>query len=157
MNDCGRIRELLPELVRGELSVRAAIIAKTHADSCAECRDELRLVRMLSDNLAPLPAGLEDRVIMAVRNVRPMPSRRWSPAHLAMAATVAAAVIGGSIMYRVVGFNTPAVDLTNETATLNDQSAVGWAATEDPMLHGASFIQERTVEELEMILAEIDG
>jgi hypothetical protein len=154
MNDCERIRELLPSLVRGELSARDAIISQTHADSCAECSSELRLVRLIADTMAPVPAGLEERVITAVRTARPVQQmRRWTPARLAMAATIAAAMIGGSAIYQRMRIGGPA---TGEMLSMNDASYAGWAAAEDAMLHGGSAIQEMSVQELELILAELD-
>lgn len=139
--DCEAIRDLLPSLTRGEVLPHEATIAQLHLDNCDECRAEADIVRVLQESLAPVPAGLETRVITAVRRRSLLRSR---PARLALAATLAAAVIGGSLVYdRARGF-----DL--------DVEAVTWAAAQDPLLHGSSELHELSVEQLELLLEEME-
>jgi hypothetical protein len=97
---------------------------------------------VLQESFAPVPDGLESRVIAAVRRRSLM---RGRPAQLALAATLAAAVIGGSLLFdRADG------------DSVSDMDAVSWAAAQDPLLHGRSELPELTVEELEMLLEEFD-
>src|SRR5690606_32290905 len=94
--DCEAIRDLLPSLTRGEMLPHEETLAELHLETCAPCREEAAIVRLLQSTLAPVPDGLETRVLAAVRR------RSWlrgRPARLAMAATLAAAVIGGSLVY----------------------------------------------------------
>ncbi|HUF50316.1 MAG TPA: zf-HC2 domain-containing protein [Longimicrobiales bacterium] len=149
--DCDTMRDLIPALVRGELLSHETAQAERHLDACAECRDELALVQLMQDSLAPVPAGLEARVLMAVR-AAPLSPRRWAPARLAMAATLAAAVLGGSVIFeRIYQRETPSV------AVIEAASELSWAAAEDPMLHGGSQLHELSIEELEILLAELES
>lgn len=140
--DCEAIRDMLPSLIRGEMLPHEAASAEVHLDGCADCRAEANIVRLLQNGLAPVPPGLETRVLAAVRRRSVM---RGLPARLAMAATLAAAVIGGSLIFDRTGDRNPA-----------DLEAVSWAAAEDPLLHGGSELQDLSVEELEMLLVELD-
>jgi predicted anti-sigma-YlaC factor YlaD len=140
--DCEAIRDLLPSLTRGELLSHEATLAQLHLDSCAACRAEAEIVRVLQTTLTPVPAELEARVLTAVRRRGLL---RGRPARLALAATLAAAVIGGSLIY----------DRAGVTSDL-DVEAVSWAAAQDPLLHGGSQLSELSMEELEMLLAELD-
>lgn len=140
--DCEAIRDLLPSLTRGEMLPHEETLAELHLETCAACREEAGIVRLLQNTLAPVPDGLEARVISAVRR------RSWlrgRPARLAMAATLAVAVIGGSLVF----------DRTGAGGDL-DVEALSWAAAQDPLLHGGSELPELSVEELEMLLTELD-
>jgi predicted anti-sigma-YlaC factor YlaD len=144
--DCDAIRDLLPALVRGELLPYDTASAEQHLDGCATCRAEAGIVRLLQESLAPVPAGLEARVIGAVRR---RSSRRWTPVRLAMAATLAAAVLGGSVVFdRMTSRDTAEVG--------SDPYVLSWAAAEDPLLHGGSELQQLSEEELEVLLIELD-
>jgi predicted anti-sigma-YlaC factor YlaD len=140
--DCEAIRDLLPSLMRGEMLPHEATLAELHLDACTECRAEAEIVRLLQGTLAPVPAHLETRVIAAVRRRTVL---RGRPARLALAATLAAAVIGGSLLYDRAGVGT---DL--------DVEAVSWAAAQDPLLHGGSELHELSIEQLELLLEELD-
>lgn len=140
--DCEAIRDLLPALARGELLSHEATLADLHLAACADCRAEAAIVRLLQTTLAPVPAALEGRVITAIRRRTLL---RGRPARLALAATLAAAVIGGSLIYDRAG-------VTDDL----DIDAVSWAAAQDPLLHGGSELHELSVEQLELLLEELD-
>lgn len=139
--DCEAIRDLLPSLMRGEMLSYDATSAELHLEGCAACRMEADIVRLMQESIAPVPAGLESRVIAAVHRHR---ARRGLPARLALAATLAAAVVGGSVLYDRFG------------STSLDIDAVSWAAARDPLLHGDSELHDLSVEELELLLEELD-
>ena len=144
--DCEGVRDLLPSLVRGEMLPHEATPVERHLKSCATCRDEAEIVRLLQDAFVPLPAGLEERVVGAVRR---RATQRWTPARLALAATFAAAVVGGSLIFgRLSG--------GPEAGNALDVSALTWAAAEDPLLHGSTELQELSADELEALLTELD-
>ena len=152
--DCDTMRDLLPAFVRGELLPHETACAEYHLKACADCRDEQALVALMQDVLVPVPAGLEARVVMAVRaNARVAP-RRWVPARLAMAATLAAAVLGGSIIFNRFYMEQQPAETAMSADPVEDLS---WAAAELPMLHGGADLAELTVEELERLLAELES
>lgn len=53
MNDCGNaeIRDQLPDLLHDRLDAGARAAALAHVDACADCRDELQLLRDLQGTL----------------------------------------------------------------------------------------------------------
>jgi hypothetical protein len=149
--DCETVRDLFPVLLRRELLAHEAGAVEAHMAECAECSAEGGIVRLLHATQPAAPAGLEARVLLAVR--RPAPVRRLAPARWAMAATVAAAVLGGSIIMERAGLG-GRTDLDG----MLDASMIpmlSWAAAEDPLLHGSSTLQALSLEELEMILEEL--
>jgi hypothetical protein len=83
----------------------------------------------------------------------------WKPARLAMAATVAAALLGGTVVMQRAGLLRSWTDTSPTRLTLDasDASALSWAAAEDPLLHGSSGLQQLSVEELELLLAELES
>ena len=139
--DCEAIRDLLPSLIRGEMLPHEAARAEEHLDGCVDCSAEADIVRLLQATLAPVPPVLEERVLHAVRR---RAARRRLPAGMALAATLAAAVLGGTFAFRTL--QTPAPDYV----------AVTWAAAEDPLLHGVSKVHELSVEELEQLLEQME-
>jgi anti-sigma factor RsiW len=171
--DCDTVRDLLPLLVRGELTAPAETHARDHVSSCPECRDEAALVRMIQVTLDPLPAGLEARVLTAVRQAAAggqagsgiatdpprlaVAPRRWSPGRLAMAATVAATLIGGALVVERFGSPWSDTPATSGDFDVTAISLLSWVASDDPMLHSGTALQELTVDELELLLAELDS
>jgi anti-sigma factor RsiW len=155
-HDCESIRDQLPLLALGRLAADEASVVRSHAGACAGCAAELDLVLMLQGALAPVPAGLEARVLGAVRRVTP--SRRWNPARLAMAATLAAAVIGGTVIFERAGYLPGAEPPLSSTLSLETSAPVmSWDTDADPLLHGGSTLEGLSVEELELILAELES
>lgn len=151
--DCDAVRDLLPAIVRDERGA-GDHAAREHLASCDACRAEAAVVRMVQDALEPVPPGLEERVLRAVR-VAGAPRRR-SPARLAMAATLAAAVLGGALIAE--RFGTPWSAERDELAEFDVSAAslIGWVDGEDPLLHGGASLEELTVDELELLLTEME-
>jgi hypothetical protein len=153
--DCESVRDLLPLKVRGQLLSHEAAAVELHVLGCGECREEESLVGLLARALPAVPAGLEGRVLTAVR--RPVP-QRWAPGRLAMAATVAAAVIGGALLLERRGFDLTPDILPGALVFLDDATpAFSWAIGEDPLLRGAATLHDLSLEELELVLAELDS
>lgn len=156
--DCDAMRDLLPAFVRNEALPHERAAVQLHIDICGDCAREAELVRLLQHAFDPLPAGLEARVLNAVR-AAPSKSTRWSgPARLAMAATVAITMIGGAFAINHLRTSDagPGQLLTAEF-DLPSAALFGWVADGDPMLHGSAGLDELTVEELELLLAELDS
>lgn len=156
--DCEGASDLLPLLVRSELRGEEEAAVEAHVAMCTACAQEAEVVGLVYRAQAEVPVGLEPRVLAAVRGRAP--ARRWVPARWAMAATVAAAVVGGSMVFdrfmprsggqmgAVPGF----LELEAAEATV-----LSWAAAEDPLLHGGSGLHTLSLEELEILLAELES
>ncbi|CAN5761468.1 hypothetical protein BH23GEM10_BH23GEM10_10280 [soil metagenome] len=156
--DCEAMRDLLPVFVHGESLPHERAAAELHLDVCADCAREAELVRLLQHAFEPMPAGLETRVLNAVRAAPPGPTPRFAPARLAMAATVALTLIGGAfaLNYLRAPGGEPGQLLTAEF-DLPGAALFGWVAYGDPMLHGGATLDELTVGELELLLAELES
>lgn len=144
---CEDVRDLLPLQRHEELA--AAVDA--HLAGCAACRAEAELVALLRSGLDPVPDGLEARVLGAVRS-RPVPRPVFTAGRFAMAATLAAAVIGG------VAILSPQSEppTSHAVASAGEIMDMAWDTEGDPLLHSGSTLQQLSVEELELLLAELD-
>lgn len=145
---CARVRDLLPELMAGILDAAHRDTLNAHLQRCSECAAEARLVAAMAAASVPVPSGLEARVLAAV-HTRPV-VRPWAaPGRLALAATVAAAVIGGSLLFesnREGPQPNPAVPPLAEEAI---------PTLRDPLLGGGSVLAELTEAELEALLEQM--
>lgn len=74
---CETARELIPDLVGERLSAAEASRVAAHLDTCADCRAEAELVRLLHAARPQVPVGLAGRVLAAVRADRPRGRRPW--------------------------------------------------------------------------------
>src|SRR5262245_6555376 len=101
MNDCvnAEMRDRLPELLHDRLpaNVRAELVA--HVAACADCREELELLRALRSVLGgPAPrvdvASIVSALPRAPSQLRPRSRRTWADWRIAAAITVLA--VGGS-------------------------------------------------------------
>ncbi|HSJ14879.1 MAG TPA: anti-sigma factor [Longimicrobiales bacterium] len=146
---CDHVRERLPELLRDELGATERRELERHVDGCADCQAERRVLRAVLDALPEIPGTLEARVLAAQRRP-PVRPARLSPARLGMAATVAAAVIGGALMIDA-GLGRPSGNGTvpaGETALL--------PAYVEPLVP-RSVLPELTEAELEQLLKEMES
>jgi hypothetical protein len=154
--DCEQMRDLVPLLIRGQLLPHEAAATEQHLESCGDCREEMALVRAVAAAVPVVPGGLEARVVLAVR--RPRPRSSWSPSRLAMAATLAAAVLGGRLVFD--RWASPPTPEPNGGAIVFDDNfspVMGWAVAQDPLLQSGSSLTLLSAEELELILAELDS
>jgi hypothetical protein len=102
MNDClnAEMRDRLPELLHDRLpaNVRAELVA--HVAACADCREELELLRALRSVLAaPAPRVDFTSIVRALpkapsQTLRPRSRRTWADWRIAAAITILA--VGGS-------------------------------------------------------------
>ena len=69
MSECanGELRDLLPELVNGQLDAEMQATVEAHVGSCTECANELALLRSLRPALLHVPAIDTQRIAAAVR------------------------------------------------------------------------------------------
>jgi hypothetical protein len=152
--DCESVRDLLPLQARGQLLQHEAGAVDLHLGSCAHCREEDALVRLLAGALPEVPAGLPQRVLMAVRRPAPV---RWAPGRLAMAATLAAALIGGLLVVQRAGYDLAPDALPGALVFDDVTPPLSWAMADDPLLGGGTALPELSLEELELLLAELDS
>lgn len=148
---CEQVRELLPELIAGRLAPALRGGVERHLAECAQCRVERAILALVAEARPAPPAGLEARVLAAQRVV-PRARPRWgSPGQLAMAATLAAAVIGGALLIDGGGLRRPTGVSAGDSGV-----AVLLPQVVDPLLQG-SLLPELTEAELEALLAEMDS
>jgi hypothetical protein len=153
--DCETTRELLPLRIRSELLPHEATRVDAHVAACAECRADQALLGTIARGVAAVPAGLEQRVLAAIAAPAP---RRWVPAGLAMAATLAAALIGGALLMQRAGYDlTPGGVPGGLVLEESMAPVVSWVMHDDPLLDGGSTLQQLSVEQLELVLAELES
>lgn len=161
IHDCEAVRDLLPLRASGRLDDVRARAVGDHLDGCGDCRAELAVLRAVAATTPVAPAGLEARVLTGlavpqtpVRTRLASGRRRWvglAPAPLAAAATFAAALLGGVLLYDRLDVPPAAPPVVEVDATL------AWAAgAGDPLVQGATTLAELTDEELEQLLTEME-
>ena len=100
MSDCPNveIRELLPEYLSGTLSARRRTEVDAHVGNCADCADELALLRLVREAYAEMtPAVNVGAIVAALPRQAARPARRsWrrGPA-LQIAAAISFIALGG--------------------------------------------------------------
>jgi anti-sigma factor RsiW len=152
--NCDAVRDALPLLVRDpNMSPEAAAVA-AHLERCGECRAERELVHFVHGLAEAVPAGLETRVVEAVRR---RTTRRFAPSRLAVAATVAAALLGGSLVLDRWGYEMAPPPNGAALVFEDNVAVVSWNVSDDPLLQSGTTLQQLSVEELEFILAELDS
>lgn len=98
--DCREVRDLLAEHVLGALDEDRARFVERHVEWCAGCRKEMAELAegaaVVVTGLSPVepPAGLEDRVVGAIREAAHPRERRRERRHRPKVGLVAAAVSG---------------------------------------------------------------
>lgn len=173
MTDCSNveIRELLPDLVSGQLSRADADRVGHHVAQCADCADELAILRA---TFAARPAAVAvdvSRIVAALpaprtvrppeRFARPTRTRAWR-----IAAALAVVTVGG-VSWQVAqhgGFgiltDTPAHDSVLQVAadSQRDDNAPLWVLSGDMDPVSVSFgdIGDYTDEELELMLQRLE-
>lgn len=144
--NCEYIRDVYPDVLNGTLPEAQAFLVRRHIAWCAECRGEAALVDALRAAERPLPVGLHERIMAASR----MRFSRVRRSGLAMAATLAAVMIGGALLQR----DPP--DQPQQQVRWN-AAGLGFVGVEDAMLTGKGSIEDLSVEELEKLLGEIES
>lgn len=107
MSDCTNleVRERLPEYVHGRLGTLEIKWVETHLGSCAECANELSLLRSVRQAYDRVPAVNVAAIVSALPPARPA-RRRWAstPALLRLAAVVSFISLGGVSLVTLRGF-----------------------------------------------------
>ena len=140
---------LLPFVASGRIDAADREWIDAHAQSCAECRAEAEAVTAIFAGALIAPPALHARVMTEYRAPVAHTTRfSFGVRYVAMAATVAAAVIGGAILFRSSDEGVP-------TAMM--EAPIGAVTVEAAFVSGTGSLQDLTVEELERLLGEIDS
>jgi anti-sigma factor RsiW len=149
--NCEYVLDVYPDVLSGKADAALAQSVRTHIASCDECRADAAVIEAIRAQPTPLPAGLHERVLHAAAQ----PQSRWriGRSELAMAATLAVALIGGAIIMQTQ-MPSPRVNAPVATQAPHSIGAVG---VEDAMLSGKSSLEDLSVEQLEKLLGEIES
>jgi hypothetical protein len=140
---CEVVRDAYPDAQNGRLDAMRVDMIRAHLASCADCRSEIDVLDVIHAQPMAVPAGLHERVVAAARQ----PQRPYwqSRRVLSLAATVALALVGGSVLMQTAG---------SEARTARP---VGFVSVENAMLTGKASLDDYSVAELEKLLEEIDS
>lgn len=147
--NCEYVREAYPDVLRGSAAVSTAAAVRHHIATCDECRAEAEMIARLQVAQPQVPAELHERIMAEVATRKR--SRRFAPRHIALAATVAAALIGGPLLLNRLR----APELAAPVSAGN--RGLGVVTVEAAMMTGTGSLQDLTVEELEQLLGEIES
>lgn len=143
--NCEHIRDVYPDVLSGTADSELAAAVRAHVASCDECRGEVALLEMIHAAPLHVPAGLHARVMEAM--LEPKRSWRFSRHELAMVATLAVALIGGSVL----------LETQSQPRPTERQPGFGFVSVEDAMMSGKASLDDLSVEELETLLQEIES
>lgn len=160
---CDSARDLAPEWVRGALEPGAAREVAAHVAACDDCAAEANVVRALLGAPVDVPAGLHERIILAVGR----PAAPWYRGHgraVALAATAAGVLLlGRSVLDREPGDAAPGgapVPVAEASGSVLGEALAppysGWPGA-DGVLAGSVVLQDLSDDELELLLQEMDS
>ena len=106
MNECAEldIRELLPDLLHGKLDADARARVEAHVASCAECAEELEVLRTVKSAAVFIPAIDVDSVVRQIPPYRAIVPAVQAPARSRLVSWLVAASLlivvlgGGSLL-----------------------------------------------------------
>src|SRR5688500_971702 len=108
--NCEYVREMYPDVLNGTANAETAGAVRAHIAQCAECAAEAALLAQVHAAPIAVPAGLHERVLTALDGTS-RARRTISKRHLGLAATVAAALIGGAILFDTGSSEPPSAGL----------------------------------------------
>ena len=164
MSDClnVEIRELLPEYLNGTLSATRRAEVETHVAACAECADELTVLRLVREAYAEAaPAVNVNAIVAALPRSAARPTMRtaqsgarvqrsWRRSHaFQIAAAVSFIALGGISLAVARSFfngNVPAVE--RDTLVAN--------GVETPAISFAGGVSDLGDEDLEALLTALE-
>ena len=124
MTDCpnAEIRDLLPDLLHGRLDADARALVEAHLRDCADCRQELALLRDLR-GAAPSPRVDIQAITAALPVYRAR--RTWASPAWRVAAAILFLAIGGSTVATFMHQSHPADSVQVARLASNNDSALG--------------------------------
>ena len=159
MSDClnVEIRELLPEYLNGTLSATRRAEVETHVAACAECADELTVLRLVREAYAEAPAVNVNAIVAALPRSAARPAMRtpvqrsWRRSHaFQIAAAVSFIALGGISLAVARSFfngNTPAGQVDTGIAS---------NGAETPAISFAGGVSDLGDEDLEALLTALE-
>lgn len=162
-NHCETVTDLLPEYLGGVLDEERAAAVQRHLADCADCTAEHSLVASLRQHRATPGDGLVERIVRGSlerefsSRFRSAGSPRLSSLSrpsLALAATLAMALLGGSLLLKRLNLQVEIADVTRPVVGI-DGGGAGWIGVDAALVSGAASLQDLTVEELEQLLVEV--
>jgi predicted anti-sigma-YlaC factor YlaD len=150
--NCEHVLDVYPDVLNGKADGAAAESVRAHIAGCEECRAAAALLEAVYADRVSAPAELRERVVRGL--AQPRARRRFTRSDMAMAATLAAALIGGSVILQSRQNQTqqPAAAVQSQA-----QLGVGFVSVEDAMLSGDASLDDLSVEQLEKLLGEIES
>jgi len=153
--DCDAARDLLPLLAHDGPTGPERAAVEAHLRTCAECRAEADLLGLLRRHAVKAPPDLAARVLSAY-GAR---ARPWRPAarHYALAAATAGVLLLGSLVLRENALRPP---VTAPDADVEPPAGLlqAYWPEDDALVAGiAPSLHELSVDELELLLAELDS
>lgn len=145
---CETARDRLAEYAADRLTDAEAAVLLAHLETCAECRAEYEVVRMLTTPAPAMPADFEARVLRAVRSRR---QPLFSPARLAMAATVVFALVTAGVISQT--------GLLDNGRSPSDEvpATFDWTRGDPVLLRGGLDLSALSEDELLKLLEEMDS
>jgi|SRR5687768_8232018 len=171
MTDCmnPETRDALPDLLNGRLSDLDTATMTAHVESCPACREELALLREVRRS-APLAPSIDvARVVAALPaypGTMPVPEtdQRRAPGFFSrivawkvVAAMAVVAIAGWGIADISRDSQVQTLASTPQPATTNDAPTRVPAAVAQSGLSLVAGVQELTDDDIEVLLAELDG
>ena len=133
--ECGTVRELLPGFGTNRIEARDAEHVEAHLSGCAECREELELVKSLFAARPQPPVDSVAQILAGVHAERRRGRRAWwgisAAAAIALAISVGTALDPDPVRTRAPEY---ATELAEGELWLSDAELVAGA----PMLEGLS-------------------
>ena len=169
--DCTEVRERLPELLSGVLGAEGAEEVRAHLTECRECREEAEVLQTLLRARPEPPPGLEVRIRERLEReltAAPAPSRwgrkgRVVPLFGGRFPIPAAALPAAAVLILALGTGI----LLKRGPALVDQEPIQVVLAEEPLpeaylwddgvVAGAPLFEGLSDEELESLLAELEG
>ena len=148
--DCEAIRELIPDFVANRLSSAQLEGVEAHVHSCADCRAELELARLIfaSRPHAPdAPDALVERITRAAAADRQAPARTWWGVS---AAAIAARALGIGI----TSDPTPPTPVEVPAFAAETDEVEIWLS-DDGLIAGAPALDDLSDEALQQLLDEL--
>lgn len=149
--NCDEVRDGLPDLLSGRLSSVEEAAVRAHVKNCAECQVELDLAAAVAAARLSVPAGLHSRVVNAVRNRR---TPVW-PGRMTLAASIAVAVIGGSVLLTQLRSMNDGTEPLDVSVVEPVEHGAGWLSVEDAFVSGTASLRDLSEDELKKLLVEL--
>ena len=154
MSDClnVEIRELLPEYLTGTLSAARRAEVDAHVAGCAECADELTVLRLVREAYAEAPAVNVGAIVAALPRKSSRPAiRSWRRSNaFQIAAAVSFIALGGISLAVARSF------FNGTTTVAQVDSTIAPNGAETPAISFAGGVSDLGDDDLEALLTALE-